>query len=288
MGSAATDATRVLKRKSGVALLSTFSVGEGSPRAFGLMPDGRFIPVDRLEPDVGSTWFGFHGAKVDLPAAFALRRGVSGWELEKTSKATPIDEELQPGQPVALTGKFRTVNSVKFFETKEGFWARHRDLIVVYPRNEYPDFATSDQKWIDISLANQTLVAYEGHTPLLVTLISSGSDKLGDPQAGPSTIQGVFRLRAKHITANIDDREVEQAYSLSDVPWVLDFAEGFSITGCYWREYLGEARSFHNVAMSAVDAFWLWHFTQPELPDGWHSLNIDEDAADNTIVYVHK
>ncbi len=281
--------TRVLKRRSGLALLGVVTGGEGdAARDFGVTPNGRFIPIDRLEPDVGSTWFGFNRAELDLPVAFALRRGVRGWSLDKTSKATQTDDELEPGEPVNLSGRFRTVNSVKFFETNDGFWVRHKDLIVIYPRNQWPDWATAGQKWLDISLANQTMVAYQGHKPLLATLISSGEDRLGDPQSGPSTVQGVFRLRSKHITAPVDDREVQQAFSLDDVPWVLEFAEGFSITGCYWRPYFGEARSFHNVALSSVDAHWLWHFTDPELPDGWHSIQIDEDASDNTIVYVHK
>jgi hypothetical protein len=40
--------------------------------------------------------------------------------------------------------------------------------------------------------------------------------------------------------------------------------------------------------MSPVDAHWLWHWAGPEVPEGWHSLRIDEDAEDNAIVYVHK
>lgn len=279
--------TRVLKRRSGVALLGTFVAGSESPRRFGVMPNGRFIPIDRLEPDLGATWHGFDMTKAELPVAFTLRRGVRGWELEK-SKATKIDEHLQPGQPVDLTGRFRTVNRLKFFETTEKFWVRHKDLIVIYPRNKYPDWARADQKWIDVSLANQTMVAYLGRKPQMATLISSGQERLGDPQTGPSTMQGVFRLRSKHITADVDDREVGQAYSIHDAPWVLEFAEGFSITGSYWREVFGEARSYHNVALAPVDALWLWHFSDPQLPEGWHSVNIDEESADNTIVYVHK
>jgi hypothetical protein len=251
------------------------------------MPNGRFIPVDRLVPALGTTWHGVDLSKAKLPVAFALRRGVRGWTLEK-AKAAKMEEELEPGQPVLLTGRFRTVNRLKFFETVEKFWLRHKDLIVIYPRNKFPDWARADQKWIDISLANQTVVAYVGRKPQLATMISSGEERLGDPQTGPSTMQGVFRLRSKHVTANIDDREVKQAYSIQDAPWVLEFADGFSITGSYWQSTFGEARSYHNVAMAPVDAHWLWQFTDPQLPEGWHSVNIAEDDASNTIVYVHK
>jgi hypothetical protein len=101
-------------------------------------------------------------------------------------------------------------------------------------------------------------------------------------------MQGVFRLRGKAITARIDDRELQQQFSIDDAPWVLEFAEGFSLTGCYWRGTFGEARSYHNVAVAPLDAFWLWHWSAPAIPDGWHSVTIPETIEENTIVYVHK
>jgi hypothetical protein len=279
--------TRVLKRRSGVALTQSFETGEGKAgRRFAVMPDGRFIPTDRLVPAMGTTWHGIDVSKTGLPVAFALRGGVPLFQLDK-GKATRTDEDLEQSESVLLTGRFRTVSKMRFWFTRDDSWVRHKDIIMIPKRNQYPDFATPEQKWIDVSLANQTMVAWIGKKPLYATLISTGQDRLGDPKTGPATTQGVFRLLGKHVTRNVDDREVGQAYSLSDVPWVMDFADGFSITGAYWLKRFGEAQSYHNIAASPVDAHWLWQWSDPPLPDGWHHIVIDDEMK-NTVVYVHK
>ncbi len=283
--------TRVLKRRSGVAVTQSFEIGEGqAARRFAVMPDGRFIPTDRLVPALGTTWHGVDLSKTGLPVAFALRGGVGLYEVDK-GKATRTDEDLEQSEAILLTGRFRTVSSMRFWFTRgdpqDALWVRHKDIIMIPKRNQYPDFATPDQKWLDISLANQTLVAWIGKKPLYATLISTGQDRLGDPKTGPSTTQGVFRLLAKHVTRNVDDREVGQAYSLGEVPWVMDFADGFSITGAYWLKRFGEAQSYHNIAASPIDAHWLWQWSDPPLPAGWNHVVIDDEAK-NTVVYVHK
>lgn len=284
IGGDAAAQTRVLKRKSGVALTRTFLIGE---RRFGLMPSGRLFPTDRLVPAMGSDWHGVDISKTGLPVAFALRGGISAYHLEKRD-VSQLDEDYEQREPVMVTGRFRTVSGVRYYETSAGHWVRHKDIILVFKRTRFPDWATEQQKWVDVSLANQYAVVWQGHQPLYATLISSGADRLGDPNKDPATIQGVFKIRSKHVTRNIDDREVGQAYAVSEAPWVMEFHEGFSITGCYWHERFGEARSYHDIAMSPVDAHWLWHWAGPEVPEGWHSLRIDEDAEDNTIIYVHK
>ncbi len=280
--------TRVLKARSGVALSNDFDLGEGDGRHFATLPSGRVVPTDRLNPALGTAWHGIALAGgAGLPVAFALRRGVSLYHLEK-GKATRQDEQLDPRQPIALTGRFRTVSGIKYYFLRDDqLWVRAKSIILIPKRHKFPDFAAGGQKWVDVSLANQTLVAWQGHKAMYATLISSGRDQLGDPAAGPSTKQGVFRLQSKHISLTLDPREVEQHYSVDEAPWVLEFDEGFWITGCYWHSRFGEARGFHNIAMAPVDAHWLWHWSAPQVPTGWHGVMIDDSAA-NTVVYVHR
>lgn len=288
---AAGDDVQVLRRDSGVALVRAFAVGEGpAARRFGLMPDGRFIPIDRLVPTPGSAW---HGVRIDdagLPVAFALRTGVVTWKLDKDDKATPLDEEFAPREAIALTGRFRTVNSLMYYCLKGDGpeqWVRAKDIILVPKRHKFPDFAGEGQKWLDVSLANQTLTAFVGHKPVYATLISSGSDRLGDPAQGPATIQGVFRLRSKYLTRDVDPKETGELFTVTDVPWVAEFAEGFALTGSYWIDDFGEAASYHNVAMAPVDARWVWTWSDPPIPEGWNGAVIDEQTP-TTIVYVHR
>lgn len=277
--------TRVVKRRSSMALLAST---EGD-RPMAVTATGRFVPIDRLEPVLGST---FHGKLLkkldDLPVAFTIRAGVDGYELGKNATAKRIDEEYAARERIDLTGRYRTVNKQRYWFTKSGHWMRHKDLIVVLNRTKFPDFATGDQKWIDISLANQTLVAWEGRKPILATLISSGRDRLGDPNEGPSTIQGVFNLRDKAILRDVDGKEVGLKYELFDAPWVMSFADGFALTGCTWHNRFGEALGHHDVALSPVDAHFLWKWSSPAVPEGWNSVKLASDSEDGTIVYVHK
>jgi hypothetical protein len=276
--------TKVIKQKAGMAVAHSVTVGD---RRFGVTPDGRFIPTDRLEPALGTTWHGVDVRKTGLPVAFALRAGVDLWQLEKR-KASRTDVELERKEAILLTGRFRTVNRTRFYFTRDEQWIRAKDIILVPKRTKFPDWAIGEQKWLDVSLANQTLTVWVGKKPIYTTLISSGRDRLGDPQSGPATMQGVFRLRNKHVTRGVDDREVQQNYSLAEVPWVAEFEEGFAITGAYWLHRFGEAQSYHNIALSPADAHFVWQWSDPAVPEGWHSVNVLDDDAANTIVYIHK
>lgn len=286
--SAHNQTSRVLKRKSGLAVVASIRVGSGqSARAFGLTADGSLVGLDRLRPMLGSTRHGYSIAKGKLPVGFALgRRGLTGYALSP-GKFSRTDDELEPGQVIPLSGTFRTVNRVRFFKTIEGSWVRHRDIIMAPRRNKFPEFAQPGQKWLDISLANQTLVAYEGKKALFATLISSGQQRLGDPAKGePATKQGVFKVRRKAVSMALDPRETQQAFSIAHAPWVLEFEEGFAITGSYWQSQFGEAQNFHNITLAPVDAHWLWHWAGPELPQGWHSIQATKGS--DTVVYVHR
>ncbi|HZO15083.1 MAG TPA: L,D-transpeptidase [Polyangiaceae bacterium] len=284
----AAAATRVLKSKSGLAVARTITFGEGeAKRHFGILPDGRFVDVQRLAPMVGGAFYGVDLEKEGLPAAFIIRGNVPTFKMENR-RAVPTDESYEAREHLFLSGRFRTVDQVKYFATRdEELWVRHRDIVYVPKRSDFPDFALENARWLDISLANQYMVVWHGRKPIYATLISSGQDRLGDPKEGPATIQGVFRLRAKHVTRAVDERETNHAYSVGDAPWVMEFAEGFSLIGCYWHTAFGEARSYHDIGLSPIDARWIFNWSEPAIPDGWHSVSIAEDEP-TTVVYVHK
>jgi hypothetical protein len=280
---------RVLKHKSGVPVVGSFLLGEGkSERRFGVTPDGRFVPTDRLVDALGTTWHGVDLTQTPLPIGFALRN-VHGWQLEKGEHAQMLDDEFEPFEAVPLTGRFRTVESTLYYAaTGDEKWIRHKDMVPVFARHKYPDFATPGQKWVDISLANQTLIAFEGKKAVYATLVSTGQDRFGDPAGGaPATMQGTFRVHAKYVSRVVDDAEVKNEFSVGEVPWVLEFADGFAITASYWQKHFGEPHNFHNVTLSPIDAHWLWQWTEIDLPEGWHGI-VTADDASSPIVYIHK
>lgn len=280
-------AVKVLRRRSVIALAGDVKVEvAGEPRDMHVLPDGGFVPSERLEPVLGTTWHGLPLRGRELPVAFAMRSNVHPRHVEGP-QAIVQDEVYALRQAIPLTGRYRTINGERHYCTVDERWVRARDVIMVFNRHEFPDFATDGQRWLDVSLANQTLVAYEGKKPLYATLISSGRERLGDPETEPATPQGVFRVVGKAITRDLPPDEVERRYEVLDAPWALELDAGFAITGSTWRSAFGDAFGHHDIALSPIDAHWLFGWAAPELPSGWHSVTVDEEAA-STIVYVHK
>lgn len=272
-----------LRKGSGVAIAGAREVeGETGLRRFGMTADGRVVPTDRLKPALGTTWHGIDLEKIGLPVAFVHKHGVHPFSLNK-GKATKRDDEIERRAATPLTGKFRTVEGVRFEETREGEWLRAQDLVVIVKRHKFPDFAKGSQKWIDVSVANQTLTAYEGTKPIYATLVSTGRDQLKDPATSASTARGTFKIKSKYVTRSVDPREVQGGFDPNDVPWVMELESGGALMGMYWGDGLGEAQTFHNVALSPVDAHRLFGWAEPQIPEGWLGV---EGGDDGTIVHV--
>ncbi|MEZ4313149.1 MAG: L,D-transpeptidase [Polyangiaceae bacterium] len=278
-----TEGAARLRKGSGVAITTTGTASAGGrDRRFGLTPDGMIVPIDRLKPALGSIWHGIDLDKVGLPVAFVHKNGVHGWKVKK-GDADKTDEELERRTPIPLTGRFRTIDGIRFDETEEGFWLRAQDITVVVRRSKFPEFAKGSQKWLDVSLANQTITAYEGRKPVYATLISSGRDVIGDPQQSAATPRGTFRVVSKHVSGEIDGREVHQSFEAGEAPWILRLDGDFAITGNYWTS-VGEAHGFHNIALAPIDARRIWMWADPQLPEGWHGAY--DATGVGTIVYV--
>jgi hypothetical protein len=286
IGDASAEIKNALLRKgSGVAISASFTVdGAAAARRFGVLPDGRLVPTDRLKASLGTTWHGVDLDQVGLPVAFVHKLGVHTYTLDK-GKAMKHDEELERRASVPLTGRFRTVEGVRFEESRSGEWLRSQDLVVIVKRTKMPDFASGNQKWVDVSIANQTLTAYEGKKAIYATLVSTGRDVLKDGANVAATPRGVFKVKRKAITTAVDAREV-QGFEVLDAPWALELdatSQGTSLVGMYWGDGLGEASTFHDIALAPIDAHRLWSWSDPPLPEGWSAVT---DDAQTTIVNV--
>jgi hypothetical protein len=274
-----------LRKGGGVALVDSVVVESGpAARRFGVTPDGRYVPVDRLRPALGATWHGIDVEKVGLPVAFVHKLGVHTFSLGG-GKAHKNDDELERKAVIPLSGKFRTVEGVRFEQTRDGAWLRAQDLVVVVKRTKFPDLAKASQKWVDVSIANQTLTAYEGKKPVYVTLVSTGRDQLSDKPEAAVTARGTFRVRAKHVARTPDLREVHGAFEIPDAPWALELESGNALTGAYWTDGVGEAAGFHDVALTPIDAHRLFLWADPALPPGWASVE-DDGSGEGTFVVV--
>jgi lipoprotein-anchoring transpeptidase ErfK/SrfK len=201
------------RRKTGLALIGSFPTGpESLERRFAITTDLRLAPASKVKPDTGSPFHGVElgaaapgGEELTLPLAFVRAQGARLYKIVK-GKVTPSGEAEHRGA-YALTGKMRTVEGVKYYRTKDKRWLHQLDVGLAVAPATWPEAANKGEKWIEVSLGNQTLVLWEGKKPVYATLVSTGKAGIADPKTTTATVQGTFRIRNKHVTATMDSNE---------------------------------------------------------------------------------
>jgi hypothetical protein len=189
-----------------------------------------------------------------------------------------------------LSGKFRTLQGLKYWELGDGRWVRHKDVTTARQRENMPEFVTDSRRWVDISVVTGTAVAYEGSRPVYATLVSVGRDRLGgDMEEGKVTERGEFEVVAKHITAlNAQVKGFANRVDMYDTPWTLELASGQLLHGSFWHDRFGIEHGPGNIQLAPEDARWLWHWAGPEVPEGWHAVTWVKADDPKTVINVRK
>ena len=169
-------------------------------------------------------------------------------------------------------------------EARDGSWLRADQVTVIERDDELPRFARNSTKWIDVSILRQSLVAYEGARPVYATLVSTGKDGTADHKDSHATIQGTFLVHTKHLSVTMDSDDDKDEFDLRDVPYVQYFTEGYALHAAYWHDDFGNPRSHGCVNLAPLDASWLFDWTTPGVPEGWHAAM---SLKDGTIVHIH-
>jgi hypothetical protein len=265
---------------SSFALLAIY---DHQGRRFGLTTDMSLLPLDRMKPVTPST---FHGLAltggVSLPVVFVRARNAllySGSPSSGLSIARPIGYR----EALPITGRSRILSGLSYLETTSGEWLRDDNLVRVDKMVQRPGWVKPGRTWIHVSILKQSMVAYEGDTPVYVTLVSTGADGLGDPKTTHSTVRGQFLIHTKHVTATMDSDEVGDSFDLRDVPYVQYFSEGFAFHAAYWHDTFGTPHSHGCVNISPSDSRWLFHWTDPPVPQTWHGAM---SLRGGTLVYI--
>jgi hypothetical protein len=268
--------------KSSFAFMDLF---ESGGRSWGLTTDMSLLPLDRLIPVEASTFSGvtLQDAE-DLPVVFVRSR------VQHLYEGSAVEGTLRPTRPIKyreafhLTGQEVALHGTRFFETRDGTYLKeHSSHIRVQARKVLPKWAKNDRSWLEVSILNQTLIAYRGEVPIFATLVSTGRDGLGDPEKTFSTAQGVFLIHTKHVTSTMSGDEADDEFDLRDVPYVQYFQAGFALHAAFWHDTFGQPRSHGCVNLSPADARQLFNLTEPAVPLPWHSA-LDTHG---TLVYVH-
>lgn len=137
-----------------------------------------------------------------------------------------------------------------------------------------------EDKWIEVSLEQQMLRAWEGNRIVMEFPISSG---LWYPT--PTGDFGIWH-KTKFQRMKGGSKELGTYYDLPNVPNNMFFYKGFAIHGAYWHNNFGNPMSHGcvNAPLSQVEELFKW--TGPVLADG---KNYAHATLDNpgTRVFVH-
>jgi hypothetical protein len=185
-----------------------------------------------------------------------------------------------------LTGEEARIAGYVYLETDEGWWMRTNEGTFTKP-GPAPTNLQPGEKWIDVNLTTQTMVAFEGEKPVYATLVSSGKRDLQNAEKDHPTPKGSFRIREKHIAATMDgDVATDGPYSIEDVPWIMYFSGSYALHGAFWHSNFGRTKSHGCVNLSPEDARRMFGWTDPPLPQGWHGVSAT-DQKPGTRVIVH-
>jgi lipoprotein-anchoring transpeptidase ErfK/SrfK len=207
-------------------------------------------------------------------------------EVSEDGKKITWGPELPKRSAVLLNGRTATVSGVTYHQTSAGFWVRMMDLTPAHPA--FPSDLRANEKWIDVDLTRQALVAFEGMRPVFATLISSGRRNPQDKEKDFPTPTGSYRIREKHVTTTMDgDVASDGPYSIEDVPWVMYFQGSYALHAAFWHDSFGHMRSHGCVNMAPEDARTLFAWSDPPLPPGWHGV-FSRDDASGTRIIVHE
>lgn len=208
---------------------------------------------------------GFHGEALgDGPVDLA-------WVV--SDKASVFPQASAKAKPKEARARFEVVHILEengdYVRVGDAQWMLARDLGRPHVTPPPAEVLGSAERWIDVELASQTLIAYEGQRPVYATLVSTGRGAKGTDSATPA---GVHRIWVKILASDMDNVErddLDAHYSLEDVPYVQFFDHAVGLHGTYWHRDFGRPRSHGCVNLAPLDARWLFAFTGPRLPPNW-------------------
>jgi hypothetical protein len=280
---------RRLVRGFYIAVSQTFA---WNGRSWHETTESLIAPADRFALNKPPTIHGIElgGPDAKQPVGFVLAYKAKKYRItgEVPNRHVTANGALERFAIVRLTGEACQIAGTVYRQTAEGFWMKAVDVTFTDP-GPPPDGLGAGEKWIDVNLSRQTLVAFEGDEPVFATIVSTGrhnADKLRDHR----TVQGQFRIREKHVAITMDGdgpAPGDMPYSIEDVPYVMYFEGSYALHAAFWHNNFGREQSHGCVNLTPLDAKRLFAWTEPQVPLGWHGTFTSKDRP-GTRVVVHE
>ncbi|MBW6466165.1 MAG: L,D-transpeptidase [Brevefilum sp.] len=235
----------------------------------------RFVSYIYQQPDAnGKTYVMLKSGEWirATPAAHTNFQGLEFFENPKSDFGWIIDPTgsyTAPSFGARTTGKaYLRATKIQVFETvkAEGFfwykispeeWVNSQKARVVTLRPTPPEGVQSN-RWIELDLFQQTIMAYEDGQLLFATIMASGLDPF-------FTQPGVFTIYQKKPLETMQgsfEADKSDFYYLEDVPWTMYYDQARAIHTAYWHTYFGYPQSHGCINLSPGDAKWLFEWAE--------------------------
>jgi lipoprotein-anchoring transpeptidase ErfK/SrfK len=235
----------------------------------------RFVSYIYQQPDAnGKTYVMLKSGEWirATPAAYTNFQGLEFFENPKSDFGwiiDPTDSYTAPSFGARTTGKtYLRANKIQVYETvkAEGFfwykispeeWVNSQKARVVTLRPT-PAEGVQANRWIELDLFQQTIMAYEDGQLLFATIMASGLDPF-------FTQPGVFTIYQKKPLETMQgsfEADKSDFYYLEDVPWTMYYDQARAIHTAYWHTYFGYPQSHGCINLSPGDAKWLFEWAE--------------------------
>ncbi len=136
------------------------------------------------------------------------------------------------------------------------------------------------EKWIEVSLGEQKLRAWEGNKLVMEFPISSGK--------WAPTPEGTFNIWSKTRTQSMigGSQELGTYYNLPNVPDNMFFYQGYALHGAYWHNNFGHPMSHGCVNEPLANAHQIFEWAGPVVPPGQNAVRATPENP-GTRVIVH-
>ena len=295
-----TEDRRQSRPRSTVAYSAETTVGD---KSYLLTADFAWVSKDRVTPYPEVTFQGVKlGSDAKLPLALFRSRDRDQYRRAPDGSFAPNGQKFARLSWVSLSGQRAKHGEDEYLEVVGGErWVKASEAVIPEPKPTTPwgapvggeDTTGKTPKgratWIEASIRGGWLVAFEGTRAVFVTLISAGRG--GEPQPGRDLIEtastpvGSYPITGKFATATM---VAPGEYVHSDVPWAQNFHGPHALHGAYWHDDWGNLKSGGCVNVSPIDGKYLFEWTEPAIPPGWHGVRWLPWQGPATTFIVHK
>ena len=191
-------------------------------------------------------------------AFYSTPRNSFGWPFEQIPvKSGPgyntpnTDVWLNPYSVIQIYDT-QAVDNADWNMIGPNQWVEARKVAQVVINTSPPEGVTNN-RWIDVNLAEQTLAVYDNRELVFATVIASGLEPFW-------TKPGLFQIFQKKETETMRNNDLSDFYYLDNVPWTMYFDGARALHGAYWRTRFGYPQSHGCINLSAGDSHWLFNW----------------------------